>query len=147
MARLSCAICSDSATEIGRPYAGWRDGAPRSALWPVRGAWHGGRVRPFGLCAPRWTPVGGDQLGLARDAERLQEILCTDGLSNVVPNERLALVFAGRSDLDATVAVLMSIASARGATDDVTCILVRWGEPHDADASNQPAARVALALR
>jgi protein phosphatase len=74
-------------------------------------------------------------------------LLCTDGLSNVVSDEQLALVLAGRSDLDATVAALMSIASARGATDDVTCILVRWGESRDVEVPSRAAARVALELR
>ena len=53
-------------------------------------------------------------------------LLCTDGLTNAVPEEQIARVLVGRSDLDATADALMGIASARGATDDVTCVLVRW---------------------
>ena len=54
-------------------------------------------------------------------------LLCTDGLSNVVSDEQIALVLAGKSDVDATAAALMSIADARAASDDVTCVVLRWG--------------------
>jgi serine/threonine protein phosphatase PrpC len=53
-------------------------------------------------------------------------LLCTDGLSNVVTDEEIALVLTGSSDVEATAAALIGLAGARGARDDVTCIVLRW---------------------
>jgi protein phosphatase len=53
-------------------------------------------------------------------------LLCTDGLSNVVSDAQLALVLAGETDVEATAAALMGIAAARAASDDVTCVVLRW---------------------
>ncbi len=53
-------------------------------------------------------------------------LLCTDGLSNGVTDAEIARVLAGRSDVEATAAALIGIAGARGARDDVTCIVLRW---------------------
>ena len=53
-------------------------------------------------------------------------LLCTDGLSNVVTDEEIARALAGWSDAEATAAALIGIAEARGAQDDVTCIVLRY---------------------
>ena len=58
-------------------------------------------------------------------------LLCTDGLSNVVSDEQIALVLAGKSDVGATAAALMGIAEARAASDDVTCVVLRWGSAEE----------------
>jgi serine/threonine protein phosphatase PrpC len=43
----------------------------------------------------------------------------------VVTDEEIARALAGRSDAEATAAALIGIAEARGAQDDVTCIVLR----------------------
>lgn len=53
-------------------------------------------------------------------------LLCTYGLSNVVSDEDIALALAAWSDVRTTAAALIGIAGARGAQDDVTCVVLRW---------------------
>ena len=61
-------------------------------------------------------------------------LLCTDGLSDVISDAQIAAVLAGRSEVDVTAAALMGIAEARAASDDVTCVVLRWGCAEEADA-------------
>ena len=53
-------------------------------------------------------------------------LLCSNGLYDVMPAWQLAAILAARSELAATVAALIAGAQARGAPDDVTCVLLRW---------------------
>lgn len=52
-------------------------------------------------------------------------LLCSDGLSKMVPNEEIQSMLAATDDLDADVARLIAEANARGGKDNVSVILVR----------------------
>ena len=52
-------------------------------------------------------------------------LLCSDGLSKMVPNEEIQTMLASTDDLDADVARLIAEANERGGKDNVSVILVR----------------------
>ena len=52
-------------------------------------------------------------------------LLCSDGLSKMVPNEEIQTMLASTEDLDADVARLIAEANERGGKDNVSVILVR----------------------
>jgi serine/threonine protein phosphatase PrpC len=52
-------------------------------------------------------------------------LLCSDGLSKMVPNEEIQAMLASTDDLDADVARLIAEANERGGKDNVSVILVR----------------------
>jgi len=52
-------------------------------------------------------------------------LLCSDGLSKMVPNEEIQEMLASTDDLDAGVARLIAEANERGGKDNVSVILVR----------------------
>lgn len=64
-------------------------------------------------------------------------LLCTDGLSGVVPEERIRQIL---SDYDPTGAVtaLVEAALERGAPDNVTCVVAEVAEIAEVPAGNQP---------
>jgi protein phosphatase len=55
-------------------------------------------------------------------------LLCSDGLSGVVPDSILAATLAAASDPESACDTLITRALERGAPDNVTCIVVRLGE-------------------
>lgn len=68
-----------------------------------------------------------DSLSLdLRDGD--QVLLCSDGLSGVVPEVDIAAVLSAQEDLESTVAALVDLANARGGPDNITCVLLRYAE-------------------
>jgi protein phosphatase len=60
-------------------------------------------------------------------------LICSNGLYDAMPQQQLAAVLAGRSELAATADALIAAAQARGAPDDVTCVLLRWSTASEPD--------------
>lgn len=60
-------------------------------------------------------------------------ILCSDGLSGVVPHDEIAEILRAHVDPDEAVQRLVASANARGGPDNVTAIVLRW----------EPTSRVA----
>jgi len=58
-------------------------------------------------------------------------LLCSDGLSGVVPDERLAheLADADPGDLDASVARLIALANEGGGPDNITAVILAFDDP------------------
>lgn len=56
-------------------------------------------------------------------------LLCSDGLSKMVPEEMIRDIVAGSPNLDKTVERLVETANERGGRDNVTVILIRVQEP------------------
>jgi protein phosphatase len=53
-------------------------------------------------------------------------LLCSDGLSGMVSDERMAEILLRQSDLERATRQLIDAANAAGGNDNVTCILARW---------------------
>ncbi|MBI2892964.1 MAG: Stp1/IreP family PP2C-type Ser/Thr phosphatase [Deltaproteobacteria bacterium] len=53
-------------------------------------------------------------------------LLCSDGLSGMVPDEELFKIVSGAPDLKSAVSELIAKANAAGGTDNITCVLARW---------------------
>lgn len=56
-------------------------------------------------------------------------ILCSDGLSKMVPDEMIKELILAQPDLDAAVAKLIEVANDRGGRDNISVILVRVDVP------------------
>jgi protein phosphatase len=56
-------------------------------------------------------------------------LLCTNGLTDVVPDDRIMDVIAGKGSLEDRCAALVERAATAGATDDVTAVLARYHVP------------------
>jgi PPM family protein phosphatase len=61
-------------------------------------------------------------------AEGDQVLLCSDGLTEVVDEERIAEVLAGQADGDGACRALIAAANDAGGPDNVTVVLLRVGE-------------------
>jgi serine/threonine protein phosphatase PrpC len=53
-------------------------------------------------------------------------LLCSDGLSGMVPDPQITEILVAEPDLEKAAMQLIDAANAAGGTDNVTCILVRW---------------------
>src|SRR5262249_54029460 len=53
-------------------------------------------------------------------------LLCTDGLTDAVPEEDIAAILRRPANLEEMVAALIDRANAHGGPDNVTCVLARW---------------------
>ncbi|XXY27506.1 Stp1/IreP family PP2C-type Ser/Thr phosphatase [Sorangium sp. So ce233] len=53
-------------------------------------------------------------------------LLCSDGLSGVVPAQDIASILGERADLSEITARLVKRANENGGPDNVTCVVVRW---------------------
>jgi PPM family protein phosphatase len=53
-------------------------------------------------------------------------LLCSDGLSGMVPDAAIAEVLGRQRDLAAACTQLIDLANANGGNDNVTCVLARW---------------------
>jgi len=75
----------------------------------------------------RFVGMKGEPLPEVRDV-RLEPgdrlLLCTDGLTNMVADEQLGLVLAGRRSLQRACKVLMTAANSAGGKDNITAVLV-----------------------
>jgi serine/threonine protein phosphatase PrpC len=55
-------------------------------------------------------------------------LLCSDGLSNMIPDERILEIVSTRGpDLDAISDALVAEANAQGGRDNISALLVRYG--------------------
>jgi PPM family protein phosphatase len=76
--------------------------------------------------------VGGKELGVTVEAHALEVqagdhlLLCSDGLTEVVSNEMLAATLAAEPEPEAAAKTLLAQASAAGAPDNVTLLVVRF---------------------
>ena len=53
-------------------------------------------------------------------------LLCSDGLSGMVPDKQIESILAGQPDLDKACAQLIDAANANGGNDNVTCVLAQF---------------------
>ncbi len=53
-------------------------------------------------------------------------LICSDGLSGMVPDPKMAEILAANSDLTTACEALIDAANAAGGNDNVTCVLVRF---------------------
>jgi serine/threonine protein phosphatase PrpC len=59
-----------------------------------------------------------------------QYLLCTDGLTNEVPDARIREIVESHDDCEAACEALVATANAHGGLDNITVVLLRWtGEP------------------
>jgi protein phosphatase len=79
------------------------------------------------------TGSGDFQPDVSRHAVRVGDryLLCTDGLSNVVTNVELCRILAGSGDPEHTVDALITLAHARQAPDNVSCVVADIQDPND----------------
>jgi PPM family protein phosphatase len=76
--------------------------------------------------------VGGSELGVAVEAHALEVqagdrlLLCSDGLSEAVPNDKIRTVLEMEPEPKAAAQTLLAQALARGAPDNVTLVIVRF---------------------
>jgi protein phosphatase len=79
--------------------------------------------------------VGGNEPGVRVDVHKIEIIandtllLCTDGLTEMVPQERLAALLTETPEPAAACARLVAEANTRGGKDNVTVIVARFDEP------------------
>jgi serine/threonine protein phosphatase PrpC len=68
------------------------------------------------------------QVDLGRVEPQEDEIflLCSDGLSGMVPDAQLQEILASTTDLEKACGKMIESANAAGGNDNVTCILTRW---------------------
>ena len=55
-------------------------------------------------------------------------LLCSDGLTGMVPEERVAEILRSRSSLDQAAQALVDDANARGGKDNITVVLFKLGD-------------------
>ena len=53
-------------------------------------------------------------------------VLCSDGLSGMVPDPQIQQILTTQRDLQKAAAMLIDAANANGGNDNVTCVLARW---------------------
>jgi PPM family protein phosphatase len=53
-------------------------------------------------------------------------LLCSDGLSGMVPDKQIEQIMQGQADLDKACAMLIDAANANGGNDNVTCVLAQY---------------------
>lgn len=53
-------------------------------------------------------------------------LLCSDGLSGMVPDKQIEQILQGQPDLDKACAMLIDAANANGGNDNVTCVLAQY---------------------
>ena len=81
------------------------------------------------------------EVDLEIDAPRDNDhyILCSDGLSKMVPDEMIKDVVLGESDLDRGIAKLIETANERGGRDNISVILIRVQTPGGKSHTKIPA--------
>jgi protein phosphatase len=66
-------------------------------------------------------------------------VLCSDGLSNLVPPEEIGAI-AGVLPIEEAARFLIELANLRGGPDNITVLIIRTGAPHDSVATPSPGA-------
>jgi serine/threonine protein phosphatase PrpC len=59
-------------------------------------------------------------------ADRDIFLLCSDGLSGMIPDDAMSEILAAEPDLEKASEQLVDAANSAGGNDNVTCVLVRW---------------------
>jgi protein phosphatase len=81
-----------------------------------------------------------------RDGDQI--LLCSDGLSGPVDDERIAGILTDTADGDAAVTSLLAEANAAGGPDNITAVLVRvgdrWEQPSDGDDDASSTQQLAV---
>jgi len=76
--------------------------------------------------------VGGDEPGVRPEIHRIPlesgdaVLVCTDGLTDMVPQEEMARIVAGEADPDAACRTLIDRANQLGGADNITAIVARF---------------------
>jgi serine/threonine protein phosphatase PrpC len=65
-------------------------------------------------------------------------LLCSDGLTTMIPERRIANVLSESPDLDTAVTRLVAEANEKGGRDNITVVAFRLGEEEEALAAEQP---------
>jgi protein phosphatase len=79
--------------------------------------------------------VGGDRLGLQVEVHRVELVpgdtilLCSDGLTEMLPDTRIGEVLAANPDPRVVCEALVEEANARGGRDNITVVVSRYSEP------------------
>jgi len=71
-------------------------------------------------------------------------LLCSDGLTGMLPDEELFEHFRSSGSLDATVRMLIEVANARGGVDNITAILVEVKDAGKGEAAKTDPPRSRL---
>src|SRR5688500_7235549 len=71
-------------------------------------------------------------------------LLCSDGLTTMVPEDALAAVLRGRSSLDQAGTQLVRAANEAGRRDNITVLLVRLGEEGETQAEGEGAPQATM---
>jgi protein phosphatase len=96
-----------------------------------------GVIRPEDVGSNRFRHVvtnvlGGGRAGVQTDVRQAELqtgdvlLLCTDGLSDMLPDERLAGILAAEADPRAACERLVAEANAQGGRDNITAIVARF---------------------
>ncbi len=81
--------------------------------------------------------LGGSELGVRAEVHLLDLhpgdvlVLCTDGLTDMVPDETIAAVLAEEADPEAACQRLIDEANLNGGEDNATVVLARFDSPDD----------------
>lgn len=67
-------------------------------------------------------------------------LLCSDGLTKMLPDDAIASIVAGDSDIDRVVKKLVDSANAKGGRDNITAVLIRVDEPRGEGSYRLPSA-------
>jgi protein phosphatase len=82
-----------------------------------------------------WNAIGGRSDELSVDVHRLSLrpddalLLCTDGLHDMVPDDKLALILNADTGAEAACRNLVELANANGGSDNITAIVTRFLAP------------------
>jgi protein phosphatase len=84
--------------------------------------------------------VGGGELGVRVEAHAFdvqagdQLLLCSDGLTEMVPNEAIAATLHAEASPEAAAKALLSHANEAGGRDNITVLIVRFDPPESLDS-------------
>jgi serine/threonine protein phosphatase PrpC len=98
-----------------------------------------------------WNALGGKSEDLSVDVYKLSLerddvlLLCTDGLYDMVPHEKLQEVLAGTAGAEATCRKLVELANTRGGNDNITVIVSHFLSPQPDERGAFVEAEVPLA--
>jgi protein phosphatase len=98
------------------------------------GRWHPDSAHSFPNQHTIMRAVGADdtlEVDFRHDAPAPDDLylVCTDGLSNMLPREEIASIVRKYADLTRAASELIDGANRRGGLDNITAILVRWLGP------------------
>jgi protein phosphatase len=92
------------------------------------------------------STVGGDSTSVRVDVHRLHLeagdvlLLCSDGLTEMIPSDQIAQILAGGDDPETTCRRLVQMANDAGGKDNITVVTARYELLADADTDLLPPA-------